>query len=247
MDNKNNFDKNWHHIDLTTNLFLRSSLFGLSQKGVRKEYKNYRIFCNTGLEVEYRGLRLSQYDRDISIALKKIAIEKGQGAEVWFDERDIFKKLRYKNYGANDKDFLYESLKGMFTSVYCFSDKHSSFEGMNAKSFKWDSKKNLFKLVINNKWIDYFTDNPETSLYNLKQRLSLPRGFPRWLHGYWSSYVSIPPTDVHELRKLCGSSEKLIGNFKKKVIYAMDNLEKIGFIKPDWIVNLHGYITAEKL
>jgi hypothetical protein len=79
--------------------------------------------------------------------------------------------------------------------------------------------KSLIKLYAQTTWVDF------------EQRAKLRRKpLAQFLHGYYSSHKKPYPIKIETIHKLSGSKNKQMANFKTKVVSAMDELVKIGFL-----------------
>ena len=244
MDDNNN----WFGIDKTAHIFTRTSLFSVSNSEAHKKVKGQKLVCPDGFEIEYTGERLSQYDRDVSLALKKLALKCTDRPIVQFRATDVFRTFKYKKYGKSDVILLHNSLKRMLIdSTFCFSQKDGlSFEGPNANYFHYDEKTKVFSTIMNEKWIDFFINNNKKSSLDMDQRMRLPRGVCRWLHGYWSSFDEIEPVHIDFLRMLSGSKEKRRANFKQTIKGCLVALEKAKFLSPGSTISKDGWVFAVK-
>jgi hypothetical protein len=230
-----NIDSNVQHT------FVRSSLFSISTRSSGTKLKNHKIISTPEYDIEYTGEQFTQFDLSIAFAIKKILSQYPPTEMVSFNDLDILHVLRKKNYGKNDRSLIRNSIERHARAIFCIEQNNVSHEGAALENFLWDADKNRYQMTVAEPWYLMFSNN-ESSQLDLRIRSQLPRGLSQWLHAFWSTYETIAPTDIDEIKNLCGSNEKLRGNFKKSVEYALANLAKAGFIKATYHVTRSGYI-----
>lgn len=69
------------------------------------------------------------------------------------------------------------------------------------------------------------------SLINLPLRISLKKDLAKWLLGFYSTHAKPLPHSIAKLQELCGSQMSNPTAWRKLVVGAHDELEKVGFLK----------------
>ncbi|WP_119344756.1 hypothetical protein [Facilibium subflavum] len=237
----------WDQIDSSSIFFLRSTLFGISKSLYGRKVNNLVASSEfDAFHLSYSGAYLTQFDRECTIVFKKMALKYSVEQNVFeFSLSDFFREMRRKNYGKNDRDMVFKSLIKNYNTVYCIDFNGKSFEGKSLKFFDYDNDRRKFIAKLDEKWIDFFNETPNYQ-YNYAQRQSLPRGFCRWLHSYWSTFDHIPVMNIQELLYRSKTGYKDKGNFKKIVLSALSKMIQIGFLDQRSHITYHGDIYAIK-
>ncbi|WP_235603090.1 trfA family protein [Piscirickettsia litoralis] len=119
------------------------------------------------------------------------------------------------------------------------------FSTKQLSEFSYSAKTKAFTLSFSDEYAKLCAIDTLTTI-NIKERNSLPQGLTSWLYGYWSTFNQLPPLQIDELYKLCGSASSNTSTFKRSLTMALSTLENIGFIQPNWSISKPGFIFASK-
>ncbi len=236
----------WDHLDSSSELFLKTQLFGFNKKNRGNFLKEKIVYQSPSFEARYTGEYLTQFDRDISLCLKKLSnLNKLEDFTFQFSLLDIMHLLRKKCYGKRDKQLIHDSLVRHSNLYYSVQQYGKSYEGKSIKRLHFSENTKTYIMQIEEEWVNLFNATPSFA-YNIRQRLLLSSGLARWLHGLWSVYDSIPVTTVEELMVLSGSEEKVSSNFKKTLSRAMNELIYANFLSNETQITPHNLVYAKK-
>jgi TrfA protein len=92
-----------------------------------------------------------------------------------------------------------------------------------------DDLSGLYVVIFNPKILTFYDGGWTAIDWQDRQRL---RGKPLalWLHGYLASHAKPYPIKIDTIRAFSGSNNKQIDGFKRSLVSALNELQKIGFI-----------------
>ena len=79
-----------------------------------------------------------------------------------------------------------------------------------------------------------------------QQRLHLKSGLAKWLHGFYSSHREPFPLKISTLRQLCGSDCKRMGDFRRSLRKAMNELINVGAIQ-SWQIDINDKLHVQRM
>jgi hypothetical protein len=253
----------WQEASAFNLIFLRSSLFSVQQKKEQSHINSRSIRSEESEHFSYLGASLSQYEQDIFYALRYLALHpytavRWRGVSLpqqsLFGEHQtvccalithLFTVLGKSDYGRTDYHLICDSIKRLDTAHCCIRYHSSYFCGRLFSRIDLTRGNKQVTAVFNPEYIAFFNKTPSVKI-NIKQRLNLPRGLARWLHGFWSSYSVIPITSLEQLHYYSGTEEKRAGNFKKRINKALSALTEVGFIEKNWWISREGSLLAHR-
>lgn len=212
----------------TPNAFLRSALFSAIQSKDRVFLDRAILASQEGITVKFTGKQLNQEDLTLWETLVHLAKTQPLGNICEFTAYDILKTMGHGNSGE-EREILHEGIIRLTGGVVeiLINGKNTYFSTLIDHGVKNEEtghytiqlSKSLIKLYAQNTWVDF------------EQRASLKRKpLAQYLHGYYSSHKAPYPVKIETIHKLCGSKNKQMPNFKTKVVSALDELVKIGFL-----------------
>lgn len=226
------------------NAILRGTLFGVSQK--REIIKKYtKLTTVGGVQISFKGESFNQHDLDVLETLLHLAREQPINAPVTFTSHAMLKELR-RGTGRNQYTQLVEELERLKDNSIRFSVpgevvgmpdvKTDVFYGNMIKDYKRRERHDgTHEHVV-------LFDEKVLRLYGLgyseinwQQRMSLTSSVARWLHGLFASHAKPYPVKVATYRALCGSKVGRLGDFRKALRKALDELEACGALKSSYI------------
>jgi hypothetical protein len=237
------------------NAILRGTLFGVSQK--RETLKKYtKLTTLEGVQISFKGETFNQHDLDVLETLLHLARDQPINAPVTFTSHAMLKELG-RGTGQNQYAQLVEELERLNDSSIRFSVP-GELVGMP------DVKKDIF---YGNMLKDYrrrerhdgthehviWFDEKVLRLYGLgyseinwQQRLALTSSLARWLHGFFASHAKPYSYKVETYRALCGTKVERLGDFRKMLRKALDELEACDAIKKGTHITSDDLVVIKK-
>ena len=210
------------------NGFLRSALFAVVQPGRRKYLQDEKIVSVGGVDIIYTGTQLNQNDLDVWEQCIHLGqkINLSDESPLYFDGNKFLKEIGRKTGGTQHK-WLKTTLKRLMSAVIEINDSGNYYIGSLLNKGAYDKKENTYVIVMNKEIANLYGRNTWT-LLEIKQRLAFKNKYlSKWLHGFYSTHVKPYPYRIETIYKLCGSRASEISDFKKDLIKALQELEKI--------------------
>lgn len=208
------------------NIVLRSCLFGVVGKGMRKFQKNILKVTLNGYTVKYTGEQLDQADLDVWLECLRRCQECPLENIVRFSSYDFLKSID-RTTGKSQYNWLNDSLNRMKVSGVHLSDGKYTYVGSLIDEIYRDEEKYENCLVLNSKIAACFGDSCWTGITK-SLRLQL-KGKPltQWLYGFYSSHAKPLPIKIETLRDLCGSEISELRMFRFKLKKAIVELSSV--------------------
>jgi plasmid replication initiation protein len=218
----------------------RSALFNARNKTKVREYMKDREIVVIGPgAVVYTGEELRQDDETVWLQLIQLAKTQPLGGLIQFTANSFLKAIDWPV-----KSESYVRLRACLTRMQATSLRVSS------KRLGEESGKAL-SMIPEFDWQDQETSRPlrryavrlAPSLVNLfggkghftrvewAQRLSLPDGLARWLHGYYASHSEPYPVKLETIRVAAGLTTERIAHLRTLVENALNELTRVQFLK----------------
>lgn len=212
------------------NSVIRSALFAAIQSKDRFLVKDEVIFSQQGFSVKYSGEKLNQEDMTAWLALVDLARQHPLGTECSFTAYRILKHMGL-NDGGDQRERLYEHLKRLAGGLIEIKLNRKAYCGSLVDDFYVDEETDRYRLTLNKKLINIFSDNDWTAI-NWNQRKQLrKKPLASKLHEYYSSHERPLPLTFDFLHSITGSASKDKYGFKAKVKAALDELVRINFLE----------------
>lgn len=219
----------WNNKEMCVpNYFLRSSLFGVVKKGRRKFLEAQEIETLNNFSIKFSGLRLDQADLDVwEQCLSYIDFDKNFDKKIHFSAYKFLKNIG-RGVGKFQYDWLKKSLLRLASAVLIIENKEKKqlYFGHLIEEGGFDEELNSYVLVINKKVAKLFGKNQYTRV-SIKERQKLKGQLAKWLHGFYSSHKDPFPIKVESIYKWCGSDQKELRFFRKKLKKALKDLKNI--------------------
>ncbi|MBM9616967.1 hypothetical protein JWJ90_22155 [Desulfobulbus rhabdoformis] len=233
------------------NICLRSSLFGVIQRGRRKAVKGEVIDAVKGLDIRYTGWRLDQGDFDVLVhALHLVSLQQTSGEYVRFTGKGFLHGIG-RSAGKSGREWLKDCLRRLTGSAVeitlevkntYWTDSYT-YAGSLIDEFIYSSSNQAYFLKINPKLGRLF--NAGWTQLQWHQRLKLKTDLAKWLHGFYASHKEPYPIKVATLKHLCGSSIGRLSDFRGKLRRALDELTKAELIA-SWKIDLQDKVHVKK-
>lgn len=233
------------------NICLRSSLFGVIQRGRRKAVKGEVITAVKGLDIRYTGWRLDQGDFDVLIhALHLVSLQQTTSEYVRFTGKGFLHGIGRRS-GKSGREWLKDCLRRLTGSAVeitlevknsYWTDSYT-YAGSLVDEFIYNSSSQGYFLKINPKLGRLF--NAGWTRLQWHQRLKLKTDLAKWLHGFYASHKEPYPIKVATLKHLCGASIGRLSDFRGKLRRALDELTKAELIT-SWKIDLQDKVHVKK-
>jgi hypothetical protein len=219
------------------NICLRSSLFGVVQRGRRRAVKGELLASIRGISIRYTGWRLDQGDFDVLLyALHLVSLEKSTKDHARFTGKGFLRALG-RTSGKSGREWLKDSFRRLTGSAVeitfeikdQFNEKSYTYAGSLVDEFYYSSDEGCYLLKINPKLARLF-DAGWTQM-QWQQRRLLRTDLAKWLHGFYASHRAPYPIMVSTLKLLCGSSYGRLSDFRSKLRRALHELVNINLLE----------------
>jgi hypothetical protein len=214
------------------NVVLRSALFGVVQKGHRKDLKKELVAAWPGVEIRFTGEQLDQFDETVWLQAVHLAAIQAQD--------DGFARFRpsgfLRSLGLSKSAPALERLSNSFSRmIACEVDIQG--EGFryqdNMLGIFTDDETGLRTVRLNPALAKLF-ENGMTRL-EWQTRLELQSDLAKWLHSFVLTHKAAEAhpqrISLDKLKTLCGvSDERELKKFKHSVKAAMSQLEEFGVV-----------------
>lgn len=219
------------------NICLRSSLFGLVQRGRRRAVKGELLASIKGISIRYTGWRLDQGDFDVLLyALHLVSLEKSTRDHARFTCKGFLRAIG-RTSGKSGREWLKDSFRRLTGSAVeitfeikeRFNKKSYTYAGSLVDEFFYSSDEGCYLLKINPKLARLF-DAGWTQM-QWQQRRLLKTDLAKWLHGFYASHRAPYPIKVSTLKLLCGSSYGRLSDFRSKLRLALHELANINLLE----------------
>jgi hypothetical protein len=236
------------------NLCLRSALFGVIKRGRRQAVKGELIASLKGICIRYTGWRLDQGDFDVftqALHLQNHHVERTPENYIRFEVKAFLRAIG-RQPGKSGREWLKDCFRRLTATTIelnvTVSNKWAkgkyTYAGSLVEEFFYDDRQQTYFLKINPKFADLF-EAGWTQL-QWRQRLYLKSGLAKWLHGFYSSHREPFPMKVTTIRKLCGSDCKRMGDFRRCLHRAMDELVNAGAIQ-NWHFDTNDKLHVQRV
>jgi hypothetical protein len=205
------------------NGMLRSSLFGMTQKGPRRYMEAEEIAAQDGVEIRYTGPRLDQGDLDVWENVLHIARTKDMGSQCRFTGYEMLKLLGMTDTGKN-RETLYTRIQRLAAnSVQIKQGRYTYFGSLLSEGYKDDDTRQ-YVVVLNPKLCVLFEADQFTQFdWDVRHALA-GQQLAQWLQGYYASHAKPFPVKIETLHELCGSETIEMRKYAQTLRKALDAL-----------------------
>jgi len=212
------------------NSFLRSALFAAIQGKDRSFIKDTTLFSQQGISVKFTGERLNQEDMTIWLALVDLARQHPLGTECNFTAYGILKHIGL-SVGGEQRERLRLSIERMTACMVKIGTGRLTYGGSLIDEFVIDEQTKNYRLNLNQKLINLFSENDWTALSWDQRKQLRSKPLAQKLHEYYSSHAVPKPVTLGFLHKISGSNNSQIKDFKRRTKDALDQLVRIRFLE----------------
>jgi len=214
---------------------LRSSLFGVVQRGRRAYYEDTKITAWRGVSISYTGPRLDQADEDVWCQILQLHQEQeaaGLGVRFEVSIKSLLKELGRAN-GKSNKEWLRKSLLRLTASAVSVKTQNVEYAGSLVDEFIKDENSGRYIVSVNPRLATLFKDG--WSRLEKEQRLALGQDqTSKWLHSFIATHRANSTSPLHmtfkALQDLSGSDCER-RRFKATVRESLKKLHEKGVIK----------------
>ncbi|MDR3413334.1 MAG: plasmid replication initiator TrfA [Formivibrio sp.] len=190
------------------NVFLRSALFGIVQKGARTCLELQEIYAQGGISILYTGARLDQGDLDTWETVLLIVQRQALGDLCRVTAYQMLKLMDKADTGGN-RDVLEKRLARLkATGLSVKVDRYSYMGSLIDEVYK-DDETREYLIRLNPKLCALFEKDRYTLIDWAVRRQLDGKPLAQWLHGYYSSHAKQYSIKVETLHKLCSSEAEL--------------------------------------
>jgi len=229
------------------NELLRGKLFAPIARGRRKLLNRYPLGGSDdgSLTFEYSGAQLDQADLDTLLTTLRVLSDSSKTGNVnkITDEngRHEYTRIRFSRYGflkelkrqtgrANYR-WLDDSLRRLTGELSIHIKDRGSINGPIIGKRMVDDETGDMVVDINQDFTTLFKDD-QFAFVDMEERLSLPSGFAKWLHGFVLTHSGESFFSAEQLMEKSGSSASRVRQWmQRQATPAFKKLEEMGVIK----------------
>lgn len=203
---------------------LRSALFGISEKVVKREEK---IASVDGIDLFIvRGYRLTQAHLEVWEHCIALAMKQGTGKQIRFSAYSFLKAIG-RNTGKSDYAWLREAINDLAGCLVRISNGRYSYFGTLIQDGYRDEHTNEYIISINERMALLFSGGNWTVIKKEERRALRKHPLAQWLHAFYSTHAKPYPYKVETIRKLCGSNVQELWKFRQTLQRAIEELAKV--------------------
>lgn len=220
------------------NALIRSALFSVRPPRMPRRYlKGEDIFALSNIRIRYTGEELRQDDASVFMQLLHAARTERLGEKVHFVAYAFICALAWSR-NSESYDRLRESITRLTaTAVNVQVEERGGTVGYAAsliRSFEYRTTEGeplkMWAVTLEPAIAALFGNEAYTRVL-LEQRLKARSLLAKWLHLYYASHREPFPQTVKALHKLSGSDAKTLYHFRQTLFKALDELDRMGFLK----------------
>lgn len=235
------------------NIFLRSSLFAIIQRGHREAVKGEKIESVHGITIRYTGWRLDQSDLDVLAHAYHLVSNNTTatgGDYIQITAKGFLRGLG-RTAGKSGREWLKDALRRLSASAVeitfeitdqCRNETYT-YVGSLIDEFCHNEQSHTYYLKCNSRLVKVF-EAGWTQL-QWQQRLSLRTSLAKWLHGFYSSHREPYCLKVITIKRLCGSRCRRLSDYRGKLRLALDELVIVGALL-SWIIDESDKVHVQK-
>ena len=226
------------------NAILRGALFSISQ---RRATASKRTLLETvdGIEIRFKGERFNQTDLDVWEMLIHLARHQPLGDRVEFGANAFLKGL-----GRSDGKAQHEQLKEEITRLRSgtveikWKGEGKTFGGGLVSNYFYDDLKKRYVVIFDERMLRLYDSGYTESDWMQRRKLG-NNGLAKWLFRFYATHAAPYAYKIETLSKLCGSTSKSLGDFRKLLRPALQKLIDIDAIK-SWSIDTSDKLTVRK-
>jgi hypothetical protein len=231
-----------------SNVIARSALFAAVKSKDRRMMRNEVVASQEGVEISFSGEQLNQDDHDNFMQLVKLASGRPLGETVVVPANAILRTLG-RGIGKSQHDQLRSDMKRLIEGTVTIKSKGVEYFGHLIDDALQDSREPTHKrhwaYRLNPRLVALFAPNRYT-LNNWRTRQELSqKDLARWLQLWLESHAQNFATGVETIRDRCGSMNKNLRFFRRKLREALDDLKAAGVIN-DWSIDAGDLVHIDR-
>jgi hypothetical protein len=215
------------------NVVLRSSLFGVVQKGHRKDFKKELLAAWPGTEIRFTGEQLDQFDETVWLQTVHLAAMQAQHNGVARFRLSGFVRA----LGLSVSSPALKRLDAAFTRMIAceVSIKGEGFQYRdNMLGIHVDDETGVYTVRLNPALAKLFDDG--LTRVEWQTRLELKSDLAKWMHSFVLTHKAAEAhpqrISLDKLKTLCGVSEvRELKFFRRDIKAAMAQLQEFGVVK----------------
>lgn len=217
------------------NSVLRGALFGVSV--TRKTHKKRTLIAALeNYEIRFKGETFNQTDLDTLQGMLHLARPHPLGTRVEFSVHSFLKELGRKVSGEQHEQFKEQivRLMGGVVEITSIKDQKTFMGTLVHKAFR-DEATGRYVVIFDEDMLQLYQTGH--TLIDWEQRQALGKNnLAKWLQGFYASHAKPFPYKVETIFNLCGSTTDRLGDFRKLLRLALDQLINVGAIK-SWSID----------
>lgn len=209
---------------------LRSSIFGVLQRGRKKRIVDMPVATNDNATMTLTGWMLDQHDFDVWLEIHHLARALTPGAEVRFTVHAMLRRLHLSSADSDAYDRLKRRLKQLMetTLTYETPDSCGGSGGLIA-SFRIDKMTGEAIVKTNPEMRGLWN---EVTYLNIEDRRSLGANqLAKFMHAALAALAAWPPIRAERLMIRVGSNRARVRAFKDDLRRVLDDFKRRGWIR----------------
>lgn len=217
------------------NAVLRGALFGVSK--TRKTHKKPTVIAAVdGYRISFKGETFNQTDLDLWEMLLHLARLQPLDTQVEFGANALLKALGRGTSGKHHSELREQLMRLIGGAVeITWTLEQKSYAGNLVSGYARDDATGRYVVRFNADTAKLY--GVGNTLIDWSERQSLGNNnIAKWLHGFFASHAKPFPYKVETIFHLCGSTTERLGDFRKLLRSALDQLVDVGAIK-SWTID----------
>jgi len=231
-----------------SNVIARSALFAAVKSKDRRRMVNEIVASQEGIQISFTGEQLNQDDHDNFMQLVKLASGRPLGETVVVPANAILRTLG-RSTGKSQHEQLRADMERLISGTVTIKAKGIEYIGHLIDDALQDSRELVHKrhwaYRLNPRLVMLFAPNTYT-LSNWKTRQELSqKDLARWLQLWLESHAQNFATRVEVIHDRCGSMNKDLRFFRRRLREALDDLKTTGVIH-NWAIDAGDLVHIDR-
>src|SRR5271169_3640064 len=231
-----------------SNVIARSALFAAVKSKDRRMMRDEVVASQEGIEISFTGEQLNQDDHDNFMQLVKLASGRPLGQAVIEPANAILRTLG-RSTGKSQHDQLRADMDRLVSGTVTIRANGIEYIGHLVDDALQDTREPVHKrhwaYRLNPRLVTLFAPNRYT-LNNWQTRQQLgQKDLARWLQLWLESHAQNFATRVEVIRERCGSMNKDLRFFRRRLREALDDLKTAGVIH-NWAIDAGDLVHIDR-
>ena len=231
-----------------SNVIARSALFAAIKSKDRRKMHKEIVASQDGIEISFTGEQLNQDDHDNFMQLVKLASGRPLGQTVIVPANAILRTLG-RSTGKSQHDQLRADMDRLVTGTVTIKANGLDYIGHLVDDALQDTREPVHKrhwaYRLNPRLVTLFAPNRYTlSNWQTRQQLG-QKDLARWLQLWLESHAQNFATRVEVIRERCGSMNKDLRFFRRRLREALDDLKTAGVIH-NWAIDAGDLVHIDR-